>query len=350
MSLGQVLRGPLREPARRVRSTWRHLRRSLQPAVNEAQLVDQLRSGGIERGDVLMVHASLARLGNVDGGAGAVVRALVTAVGEDGTILMPAYGLASRVIERQAAGDLVDLRTEKSGSGAIGEVLRKLPDTRRSSHPFSSVCANGRLADWIVGDHADAPQIWHQRSPIGRLLEAGGKVVGLGTTMGPVTFYHVLEDTWDGFPIPTYSAPFVVRYIDAEGAVIEREVMRFRPELGAQRIDAPRGAWIRRRMTRHLDRQGLRRRFRFGHGKGWVVEAKPLYEALKALAEEGITIYTTKQEWRALGRPAFSAPERQGSGHGRRRPGASGSASGGAAAEQPTAGHNVVSADPPARR
>jgi aminoglycoside 3-N-acetyltransferase len=70
-------------------------------------------------------------------------------------------------------------------------------------------------------------------------LEGDGKVVGLGTSMGPVTFYHVIEDSWDGFPISTYSTPFAVRYIDTQGETIERTIRRFKPELAERRSDNP---------------------------------------------------------------------------------------------------------------
>ena len=51
-------------------------------------------------------------------------------------------------------------------------------------------------------------------SPLGRVLEADGYIMGLGTDLGPVTFYHVLEDLCgDSFPFPVYTpdSPVVVK-------------------------------------------------------------------------------------------------------------------------------------------
>ena len=49
----------------------------------------QLRKVGLERGDTVMVHTSLRRMGYVCGGAQTVIEALIEVVGDTGTILMP---------------------------------------------------------------------------------------------------------------------------------------------------------------------------------------------------------------------------------------------------------------------
>ncbi|MDG4864221.1 AAC(3) family N-acetyltransferase, partial [Streptomyces sp. T-3] len=46
---------------------------------------------GVEEGMHLIVHSSLSRLGRIEGGAPAVVESLRTAVGEAGTVAVPAF-------------------------------------------------------------------------------------------------------------------------------------------------------------------------------------------------------------------------------------------------------------------
>ena len=48
-----------------------------------------LRSLGVENGSTVMVHTSLSKIGYVCGGAQTVIEALIEAVGEEGTIMMP---------------------------------------------------------------------------------------------------------------------------------------------------------------------------------------------------------------------------------------------------------------------
>ena len=55
----------------------------------KAKIVQKLREVGLEKGDVVMVHTSLKRIGYVCGGAQTVIEALMEVVGENGTIMMP---------------------------------------------------------------------------------------------------------------------------------------------------------------------------------------------------------------------------------------------------------------------
>jgi len=290
---------------RTIRRHWRKLGRRLQRPMREAELVAQLRMGGIAAGDVVMVHSSLARLGNVHGGAPTVVRALQQVVGEEGTILMPAYSSAKEVYERSDAGQLIDLRIDRSLQGAIPEAFRLSPGVLRSSHPFSSVCAWGRHAAFVTGGHDLDPRICHSDSPIGRLLQLEGKVLGLGVDMGPVSFYHVIEDTWDGFPFDPYDEPRLVTYIDAQGTLVTRSVQRYKASLSSNRIDDYSHLWIRLKITKVLDEHCHRRTFRFGHAHAWVIAAAEFANELKGLAAKGITIYLDENQWKSLGQPSF---------------------------------------------
>jgi len=61
------------------------------PFATTGDLVRDLRALGVAAGQVLMVHSSLSSLGRVLGGAPAVVRALLAALGPNGTLVMPAF-------------------------------------------------------------------------------------------------------------------------------------------------------------------------------------------------------------------------------------------------------------------
>jgi aminoglycoside N3'-acetyltransferase len=210
---------------------------------------------------------------------------------------MPTFGDAKTIFENADQGIILDLRSSSSLTGKIPEALRTAPGVFRSSHPFSSVCAWGRQARAVTEGHASDPGITHAASPIGKLWALGGKVVGLGVTLGPVSFYHVVEDTWDGFPLPVYLKERPITYIDADGKTVTRNVRRFDPVVARTRIDHPEGAWIRERLTEHMRRKGIYRAFRYGEADAWVMEAKPFYDEMKRLAQKGITIYLTQAEW-----------------------------------------------------
>ena len=52
-------------------------------------LVNELKRVGLQKNDVVMVHASLKSMGYICGGAQTVIEALIEVVGEEGTIMMP---------------------------------------------------------------------------------------------------------------------------------------------------------------------------------------------------------------------------------------------------------------------
>lgn len=53
------------------------------------EIVQKLREVGLDKGDAVMAHTSLKRMGYVCGGAQTVIEALMEVVGKDGTIMMP---------------------------------------------------------------------------------------------------------------------------------------------------------------------------------------------------------------------------------------------------------------------
>ena len=57
--------------------------------VLKQDILDALNRVGMGKGQTVMVHTSLSRLGFVCGGAQTVIEALLEAVGETGTIMMP---------------------------------------------------------------------------------------------------------------------------------------------------------------------------------------------------------------------------------------------------------------------
>jgi len=284
------LRNAVKMPFYALRSNLRWSRRALNPAISLAELSAGIAASGLTRGDVVCVHGSLSKLGNVEGGPSTVITALQAAVGEEGAILMPTYGSAQEVCEQ---GRVVDLRREPSRTGALTEAFRLSPDVFRSSHPFSSFCAWGARAAHFVGNHADDPRICHEGSPLARFYQARGKILGIGIGLGPVSFYHVVEDSWEGYPLQVYLPPQSVRYIDASGASVNRPVQRYKPELSRIRIDSRLNPWIRRVFTDRFDAAGLLHRFQLGMAPSWIIDSAQMYDLVRNLAIEGLTIYAT---------------------------------------------------------
>lgn len=153
--------------------------------MTEAELCDALGRLGVVPGDLLMVHASMRAVG---GPADDMVRALLRALGERGTVM--AY-VDFEPVDDGRAFDPV--RSPASGDhGVLAEVLRRWPGALRSLNPGASVAAVGARAGWLCADHP-LHYGYGPGSPLAKLCGAGGKVLLLGAHFDHVTLLHHAE-------------------------------------------------------------------------------------------------------------------------------------------------------------
>lgn len=153
-------------------------------------IIEDLLRLGVINGDIMLVHSSLSSLGMVDGGAKTVLDALECAVGESGTLLMPALSYDSVNSENP----IFSASETPVCTGAISEYFRTRKGTLRSLHPTHSVCAGGRLAGEMVSGHKSDNTPVGAHSPFSMLARLHGKILMLGCGLCPNTSMHGVEE------------------------------------------------------------------------------------------------------------------------------------------------------------
>ena len=241
--------------------------------VDKRGIMTGLQELGVVPGDHLLVHSSLRSFGYVDGGANAVIDALLEAVGESGTVLVPTLTFS---ILKSYPHEFSARRTP-SATGRITETLRQRKGALRSRHPVSSAAAIGSHAAYLTAEHWDTP--CGLDSPYFRLYELGGKVVFIGASLGSNSVFHCAEEI---------ACPAYLGFATIEDAIVEDMDGR-RHTVTARRYDC-----IDRGIRRHLGNmepifleRDLLRRAMIGRSRTYVISARDNVEvSCEILAED----------------------------------------------------------------
>ena len=197
--------------------------------LNARKLVEAFRSVGVEEGATVCVHSALSRLGYIDGGPGTVVDALLSAVGEDGCIMMPSFSMGGSMLSYVESGAIFDVRNTPSQVGAITEVFRRRPGVVRSLHPTNSVTALGKGAEELLRDHQASKTPFGFETPYGRLVDRDDTYVLMLDTHVQSLLHHMQERV--RFPNLFLEGEREVEYVDHEGVRRKMTTKVMRPKL-----------------------------------------------------------------------------------------------------------------------
>ena len=151
-----------------------------------ATLTKDLRNLGLAPGQVVMVHASLRKLGPSDLGARGVIEALLHSIGKHGTMLMVLGAVPD--VPFDALHTPVDVKE----MGVLAEVFRTFPGVKLNDHASDRFAAVGPHASHLIDDPPLHDYLGPD-SPLDRLVECDGFVLRLGADMDTVTLTHLAE-------------------------------------------------------------------------------------------------------------------------------------------------------------
>lgn len=132
-----------------------------------------------------MAHASLRKLGPVDGGASSLIDAILRVVGGRGTMLMVLGALEGERF------DALTTPAEES-IGALAEAFRQRPETHVNDHAVARFGATGHHALRLLQE-TPLHDYYGPGSVLERFTDLDGVVLRLGSDLNTVTLTHWAE-------------------------------------------------------------------------------------------------------------------------------------------------------------
>lgn len=263
-----------------------YLQEQTKTGITQQKLVDDLNKIGLQKGDSVLVHSSLSKIGFVEGGPATVVNALFEVIGQEGTLLFPSFPAKGRNKTHLEEHPFFDIKNTPSQMGSITEYFRKLDKVHRSFHPTDPICAKGPLAEYYTNSHFGQLTPYNEHSPFRKLCDKKGKILMLGTTLnGACTNLHTLEDAVN-FKYPVYdSVEYEVKMIDESGKEYQMRTKVHNPDYSAKRnCDA---------LKPMFEKEGVLVNGVVGEAKTMLIDAQKMLEVMiKNYNDKGVTMYT----------------------------------------------------------
>jgi len=255
-------------------------------SISQKDLENDFRKIGITKGDIVLVHSSLSRIGHLSDGPKTFVDALMNVVGSEGTILMPTSPNAVFQADYIRENKIFDVLNTPSKTGKITEYFRTMPYVKRSLHPTEPVSAIGANVDYFLDEHFGQLTPYTFKSPFYKVSEKRGKILYIGVTLSMAgTNLHTLEDAVD-FKFPIYlDEIFEVEILDADGKKHRVKTKVHNPIFSKKRKCDD--------LIPMFVQEGAMQKVKIGEAETLLVDAKKFFDSMiKNYKDKGVTMYT----------------------------------------------------------
>jgi|GEM_PF-5266258 len=177
--------------------------------IKKADIVNGLRALGLKEGDLVVVHSSLSSFGYVEGGADAVIDALIDTVGENGTVVMPTFP------DGRWYKPPYNPQKVPSNLGRISDIFRQRPGVMRSIDCF--MAAVGPKALEIL-TYNPLPPGRPRHNRFYKIAELGGYILLIGVGQNRNSTLHTAQalaiEEVEGVEIDIYEAGGGYEFLD----------------------------------------------------------------------------------------------------------------------------------------
>ena len=232
---------------------------------SRAELAATLERLQLPRNHVYVVHSSLLKFGLFEDGLPGVTATLWHVLGADSTLLMPTFTFSFGRTRQW------DCRASSAETGALCEYFRRLPDTRRTLHPFHSLAVAGPQAAAFAA--CEGLSSFGAGTPFALLRDMAAFNIGLGTDFeGGATFLHHGEEV-AGVPYRSH-LEFPGQVLDAQGRLLPQTFRMYVRHADANCRWENRWAPV----WDDLRREGLVRLERLHGAQVFALEVRPVHD------------------------------------------------------------------------
>lgn len=234
---------------------------------------------GLKKGDVILLHSSLGRVGYIENGPDDIIDALLEIIGKEGLLVMPAF--CEPEFDKNRELYVFNMQNTPTYTGAIPETFRKRLGVKRSISPTHSFSALGMRADDFVKNHENCDNPFALNGPFGKLYEWKAKMLLLGVDHLANSSLHIVEDMSD-FPVKVFTPKFKALVIDGKN---EKIIEARRHTAHSRKTRDP------NIMEMYCLQYKVMKIFKIGNTELRVIDIKPFVEMMTKLYKKGITIY-----------------------------------------------------------
>ncbi|HEX6717750.1 MAG TPA: AAC(3) family N-acetyltransferase [Pyrinomonadaceae bacterium] len=207
--------------------------------LDEAKILEGLKSCGAFKSDLLFVHSSLSACGSIDGGPATVVNALRSWISDRAALAMPTHTWSYP--DATGVAPVYDYQSTQSVVGTITNYYWRQPGIVRSLHPSHSFACSGPVAERLCAGHESFETPCGVGTPYHQIAVGNSSVLMFGATMDSYTLFHTAEDEAQ---VPYLYAPeqVTLRTKEKDGEV--RSVQMWRQDMSIARRFAATADWL----------------------------------------------------------------------------------------------------------
>jgi aminoglycoside 3-N-acetyltransferase len=221
------------------------------------EFADLLGELGVTVGATVMVHSSMDEIARRVPQMTPLraIQLLQHLLGREGTLLMPTFPFLGRQLDYVKTHSSFNPQKTPSQVGLITEIFRRMPGVIRSLHPTHPIAAWGKHARELISSH-HLGTAFGEYSPLFKLQEFNGLVVGLGTKLRRFSILHVAEELHPKVRQLVFEAtPRVMTIVDGSATRYRFYAMRSDVVRDYDRVEK---LLLRDGSAKYLERNGLK--------------------------------------------------------------------------------------------